>query len=543
MVIKNIHEKLLNSVQQMLIDTRINLPFYGEYNLHINFHEQDTIGTCAVNVTSKGMNFFYSPKFLENMSQKEVNFIDLHEIFHLLFSHPRRTVTGQYDHKMSNIVQDMIINHIIWEDIPHAFVEIPKSPDGKNMALFVPKEYTGKLIFEELYEWMKEEKEKWQKEQKGDCSCKTCNGTGKKQDGKSQSNQQGQEKGDGQGQDKSEGQGQQPGEGKGEGQDKSEGQGQQPGEGKGEGQDKSEGQGQQPGEGQSNEKGKQPGGGQGGGQSQEPCPDCDGTGNESGKDSSGKPSYGPYGQNPRGKDDSLDTWSKEQIFQDMENNNGEYMDKHISDDVPEEMRNAMVKDVMERLAARGLAAGNLETTLNKLRKKRKDYLKEIKRAVSNMIFGTTKEATIVKPNRKGISGIKGNRKVKTKINVILDTSGSMGGQGTFERVLNYVFRHDIEINFIESDTEIKWVEKIKNAKKLQSLPIKGLGGTMMQTGIDYVVEHFNDCNSVLLTDGYHENLDLSKLKGKLLIISVGVKSPIGRSNGKVKQIVLEANDK
>ena len=151
MIIKNIHEKLMSTVQTMLIDTKINLPFYGEFNLHISFHEQDSIGTCAVNVTSKGMNFYYSPKFLENMSQKEVNFIDIHEIFHLLFDHPRRTITGQYDHKLSNIAQDMIINHIIWEDISHSFVEIPKSEDGKNMALFVPKEYTGKLIFEELY--------------------------------------------------------------------------------------------------------------------------------------------------------------------------------------------------------------------------------------------------------------------------------------------------------------------------------------------------------------------------------------------------------
>ena len=468
------------------------------------------------------MNFFYSPKFLADMSQKEVNFITLHEDFHLLFDHPKRTVTGQYDHKMSNIVQDMIINHIIWEDIPHAFVEIPKSPDGKNMALFVPKEYTGKLIFEELYEWMKEEKEKWQKEQKQDCSCKTCNGTGKKQD------QQSQEKGDGGQPQKGQGEGQEKGEGQGEGQEK--------GEGQGEGQCEGQGEGQSDG-------GQQPGNGQGGGQSQEPCPDCDGTGNDGGNDSTGKPSYGPYGQNPRGKGDALDTWSKEQIFQDMENNNGEYMDKHISDDVPEEMRNAMVRDVMERLAARGLSAGNVETTLNKLRKKRKDYLKEIKRAVSNMIFGTTKESTIVKPNRKGISGIKGNRKVKTKINVILDTSGSMGGSSTFERVLSYVYRNDIEMNFIESDTQIKWVENIKSAKKLQSLPIKGLGGTIMQTGIDYVVEHFNDLHTVLLTDGYTDSLDLSKLKGKLLIISVGVKVPIARSNGKVKQIVLEQSDK
>lgn len=483
MIIKNIHEKLLAGIQTMLIDTKINLPYYGEFNLHVSFHEQDSIGTCAVNVTSKGMNFYYSPKFLEDMSQKEVNFITLHEDFHLLFNHPRRTITGQYDHKLSNIAQDMIINHVIWEDIPHAFVEIPKSPDGKNMALFVPKEYTGKLIFEELYEWLKDEKEKWQKEKKQNSECQTCKGSGEKDQS---------QKGD------------QPGEG------------QQPGEGKGEKKD-----------------------GEGEGQS---CPDCQGTGKGE-KDSTGKPNYGPYGKNPSKEGDSLDTWSKEQIFEDMENGNGEYLDKHINDDVPEELRDAMVKDVMERLAARGLSAGNVEQTLNKLRKKRKDYLREIKRAVSNMIFGTVKERTIVKPNRKGISGLKGARKVKTKINVILDTSGSMGGQGTFERVLNYVFRNDIEINFIESDTEIKWVENIKNAKKLQSLPIKGLGGTVMQTGIDYVVEHFNEFNTVLLTDGYTDSLDCSRLKGRLLIISVGVPCPISRTNGKVKQITIEGNEK
>jgi len=484
MIIKNIHEKLLNGIQTMLIDTKINLPYYGEFNLHVSFHEQESIGTCAVNVTSKGMNFYYSPKFLEDMSQKEVNFITLHEDFHLLFNHPRRTITGQYDHKLSNIAQDMIINHVIWEDIPHAFVEIPKSPDGKNMALFVPKEYTGKLIFEELYEWLKDEKEKWQKEQKQNSECQSCKGSGKKDQS---------QKGD------------------------QSGEGQQPGEGKGE---------------------KKDGDGQG-----ENCSDCEGTGNEGGKDSSGKPSYGPYGKNPSKDGESLDTWSKEQIFQDMENGNGEYLDKHIGDDVPEELRDAMVKDVMERLAARGLSAGNVEQTLNKLRKKRKDYLREIKRAVSNMIFGTVKERTIVKPNRKGISGLKGARKVKTKINVGLDTSGSMGGQGTFERVLSYVYRNDIEINFMESDTQVNWVENIKSKRQLESIPIKGLGGTCLQPMIDYIVEHHNDCNSVLLTDGYTDTLDFSKVKGKVLIISVGVKCPISRTNGKVKQITIEGNEK
>jgi len=484
MIIKNIHEKLMSTVQTMLIDTKINLPFYGEFNLHISFHEQDSIGTCAVNVTSKGMNFYYSPKFLENMSQKEVNFIDIHEIFHLLFDHPRRTITGQYDHKLSNIAQDMIINHIIWEDISHSFVEIPKSEDGKNMALFVPKEYTGKLIFEELYEWLKDEKEKWQKENKKKSECESCKGTGQKGKGQEKSDQEGDESK------------------------------------KGEGKEKSDSKGDGEGEGES-------------------CPDCEGSG-KGDKDSSGKPSYGPYGKNPSKDGESLDTWSKEQIFQDMEEGTGEYLDKHISNEVSDEMRDAMVKDVMERLAARGLSAGNVETTLNKLRKKRKDYLREIKRAVSNMIFGTVKQKTIVKPNRKQIAGLKGNRKVKTAINVILDTSGSMGN--TFEKVLSYIYRNDIQVNMIQADTQVNWVEKFMDQKKISRMKISGLGGTALMPAVEYVVENFNQYNTVCLTDGYCDTLDLSKLNGKVLIISIGVKVPISKSNGKVKQICVDIND-
>ena len=494
MVIKNIHEKLLTSIQTMLIDTKVNLPFYGSYNLHINFHENDSIGTCGVNVGTKGFNFYYSPKFLADMSQKEVNFITLHEDFHLLFSHPKRTITGQYDHKLSNIVQDMIINHIIWEDISHSFVEIPKSKDGKNMALFVPKEYEGKLIFEELYEWMKEKKDQWNKEQKSKCECSTCEGSGKKPQDKSDK-----------------GKGQEPSEGEGQPKDKSEGQGE-------------DGQGED---------------GQG-----ESCPDCGGTGKdggESGKDSSGKPSYGPYGKNPGKDGGNIDTWSTEQIFEDYENGTGEYLDKHMTDDVPEEMREAMVKDVMERLAARGLVTGNIETTLNKLRKKRKDYLKEIKRAVSNMIFGTVKQKTIVKPNRRQIPGLKGNRKVKTCINVILDTSGSMGN--TFEKVLSYIYRSDIEVNMIQADTKVNWVEKFMDKKKIESMKISGLGGTILQPAVIFVIENFNKYNTCILTDGHCDSLMLDKLKGRVLIISIGVKVPISKSNNKVKQICVDINDK
>lgn len=452
----------MESIQQMLIDTKVSLPYYGNFNLFVNFSERKDIDTCAVNMTPKGMNFFYNSEFLNRLSQKEVNFITLHEDFHLLWNHPKRTITGQYDHKLSNIAQDMIINHIIWEDIPHRYVEIPKDSEGKNMALFIPKEYTGKLIFEEVYEWLRDEKEKRDK-QKKENQCQSCNGTGQKQDGQ-----------DGDGQD-----------------------------------------------------------------GDNPCDDCNGSGQkDGGKGGSG--SYGPYGKDPRNQGGSLDTWSLDQILDNLDKNQGQYLDQHLGDEIPEEMREAMVKDAMERLAARGLSGGNIEQTLSKLRKQRKDYLKHIKRTISNVMFGTTKTRTITRPNRRGIFGLKGNKKIKNKINCILDTSGSMGG--TFERVLSYIYRNDIEVNLIEADTEVKWVENIKSKKKLETIKIAGLGGTMLMPAVKYVEDHFNQYNTLIITDGYCDSLDLSKLQGNVLMITIGVDVPIAKSNGKVKQIKVDLED-
>ena len=466
----------------MIINTKVALPYYGEFNLYVNFHERESIGTCAVNFTTKGANFYYSPSFLDKKPQMVVNFIVIHETFHLIFNHPRRTITGIYDPTLANIAQDMIINHVIWEDISHFFVEIPKDDDGKNMALFVPLEYKGALIFEELYEWLKDKKDEWKK-QKCKNDCKTCGGTGKEQQ-------------------------------KGKGDKKEE-------QGDGE---KEEGE---------------------GGQGSEPCPDCGGSGKQEGKDSSGKSSYGPFGKGPskeNGREldkpsNPLDTWSLDKIFDDMDKNQGQYLDVHIGDDVPEDMRDEMVRDVMEKLASRGLVGGDIEGTLGKLRKKRKDYLREIKRSLSNLIFGHLKQKTILKPNRRQIPGLKGHKKIKTMINVILDTSGSMGSD--FEKVLDYIYRNDIEINFVEGDTEVKWTKRIKSKKQVQSIKISGLGGTVLMPMVNYVVEHFNKYNTLILTDGYTDSLDLSKLLGRVLIISVGTEVPIASSNGKLKQIVVE----
>ena len=131
---------------------------------------------------------------------------------------------------------------------------------------------------------------------------------------------------------------------------------------------------------------------------------------------------------------------------------------------------------------------------------------------SQLSFWSIKQKTITRPNRRQIQGVKGNKKIKSCINVILDTSGSMGN--TFERVLSYVYRGDVDVNMIQADTEVKWVEKYMDKKKIDRMKISGLGGTALMPAVKYVEEHFNKYNTVILTDGYCDNLDLNRLKEK-----------------------------
>lgn len=464
--LQNCHPKIIESVERMLIDIKYGMPFYGEFNLNINFRNATKrLPTCGVNVKSSGMYFYYNENFLNDLGtvdgeivgkteeerlhnmwerQKQINFIVIHEDYHLLFNHPQRTVAGRFDPYLANVVQDMIINSIIWEDIDHGFVSIPKYPDneenranntaGKNMALFLPPEYIkegGMPIFEQLYNWMREKKREHDEE-----------------------------------------------------------------------------------------KAKGEGGGQGD--------------NDNGE---GESDYGPYGMSGN---QTVDTYSLESIFDNIDNTQGQYMDVHMEDEIPEELRESIVNDVVERMRARGLVKGGHEETLNKLRKKRKDYLREIKRSIANEIFGTNKTPTITRPNRRGIKGIKGNRKIKNQINVLLDTSGSM--HGMIEKTLEYIFRNDIEIYICQVDTEVHSMEAISSMEELQKMDITGFGGTILQPGIDLITKSkiYNRLNTVILTDGYCDTLDMSKMNGRVLGISCGDPIPISSKPKKgYREIIIE----
>lgn len=510
-----IHPKFSDANINMLATG--NLPYYGEFNLFINFHEAN-IGTCGVNVSSKGMNFFWNRKWVDSLTKTEANFILIHEDLHLIFDHIKRSVG--YDQKLANIAQDMIINQTIYDDIMSSdnlksFLSIPvdreefiRFPDGEylldengekvknpnygnNTAMFIPEKYKGSENFEELYFYLVKELEKYKN--------RKANQNQQCDKNKNQSGQNGQGKGQNS-QNKSGNGG--DGEGQGDGENSNNQNGQGKGQNKKDKKDKSD----------QNQQGT-----------------CGENGNE--------PDYGSYGKN------GTQMTHLDRIFENLEQSKGQTLDQHLIDEIPDELRKELVKDIMANLKARGLEEGMMSTIINKLRKTKKDYLKEIKRAIAVDILGTTKDKTIVRPNRRNIAGLKGHKKIANKINTILDTSGSMGGE--FDKVLSYIFQNDVQINMIQIDTKVQNVQLIKEKKELEKMKIEGLGGTILQPAVDYIADDRNKLNvynTVILTDGYTDRLDFSRIKGKVLILTTAALCEIVGSNGKVKQIKIDKEE-
>jgi len=225
------------------------------------------------------------------------------------------------------------------------------------------------------------------------------------------------------------------------------------------------------------------------------------------------------------------------IIEDLLKDNLVGFDKHLPSKVPDEYKKNVIENVKEILRNRGMETADIKKVLDRLTKQKKDYIKEIKMA-ANELFGSHKERSITKRNRRSIPGVKGNRKESYSLNVILDTSASMNTY--FEKVLSYVFQNDITLNLIQIDTEIKDFIVIKNKKQLQNITIKGLGGTRLQKAINYISENkkLNNLNTLLLTDGFHENnLNFSSLKKRSLIITIGKISHV--LGDRVKTILID----
>ena len=119
--------------------------------------------------------------------------------------------------------------------------------------------------------------------------------------------------------------------------------------------------------------------------------------------------------------------------------------------------------------------------------------------------------------------------------VLLDAAGGMSLLDL--DLLRYVASGGQTITLVVADTGGVEVFEVKSAEQLDALNLRPGGGTILKGAIDRIAEQYNDQNVVIITDGYTERLDLSKLKGEVLVLTTGVEVPVSETNGRVSQLI------
>lgn len=216
-----------------------------------------------------------------------------------------------------------------------------------------------------------------------------------------------------------------------------------------------------------------------------------------------------------------------------------FKDLHMTmDEVAQEVMRQLAGEAYQRAKTRGTCPGGLQEMLDRaLHPPKKDNLRRLIARSLAACKGLTKRKTYAREARK-IAETKGRVKEAVGLTALLDTSGSMWGD-SIEVVLSELYRDGYYVNLIQVDTKVNGINKIAKKEQLRKLILNGGGGTVLQPGLDYVVEKKMKAPIVILTDGYCDHLTLPPVQ--VLIISCGQK--VEYTGGRnVKQVLVKAND-
>lgn len=125
-----------------------NNGFYGLLLMHMIYSIDENCETAATD----GRRIFFGPKFLDELSDSELDFIMMHEILHVVLQHCLRQ--GDRDNEQFNIACDIVVNSniLLSEDMNLKSITLKKygesmhlAPDGKEGY-----EYTAEQVYEML---------------------------------------------------------------------------------------------------------------------------------------------------------------------------------------------------------------------------------------------------------------------------------------------------------------------------------------------------------------------------------------------------------
>ena len=122
--------------------------FYGLLLMHVTFSLDDSLDTAATN----GQRIYFSPKFLDELSNSELDFVLMHEVLHIVLKHCFRK--EKRDLQLFNIACDIVVNSNILLSKNMNVKAITLNKYGESMHLTPNREEGYKYIVEEVYDML-----------------------------------------------------------------------------------------------------------------------------------------------------------------------------------------------------------------------------------------------------------------------------------------------------------------------------------------------------------------------------------------------------
>lgn len=147
-----INKDLINKCNRRILLSRMrilmNHGFYGLLLMHMRFALDSSIDTAATD----GMKIYFSPDFMEELSDSELDFVLMHEIMHVALCHCFRGL--EHDQQLFNIACDIVVNSNILYSNNMDVKSITISKYGVSMNKTPLNDDGYKYTAEEVYDML-----------------------------------------------------------------------------------------------------------------------------------------------------------------------------------------------------------------------------------------------------------------------------------------------------------------------------------------------------------------------------------------------------
>ena len=153
-------KEFIEQCSKRLIRAKMNLlGCYGFYGLLLS-HMIFALDMDCPTACTDGKRIWFGPEFMKNLNDKELEFVMMHEIMHVVLQHCIRG--KEYDNELYNIAADIVVNSNIMQSIGGTEKDITlkeygvamhKAPNGKEGY-----NYTAEEVYEMLLEKAKPKK-------------------------------------------------------------------------------------------------------------------------------------------------------------------------------------------------------------------------------------------------------------------------------------------------------------------------------------------------------------------------------------------------